>query len=75
MHADERRCMQNSSAAFYVQAVESTSDFYIRKQSPIVYLTIGEVESVGCRDLEMQLAIGALGMLAKRKTTKIGTDV
>ena len=26
--------------------VESTPDFYIRKQSPIVYLTIGEVESV-----------------------------
>ena len=24
--------------------VESTPDFYIRKQSPIVYLTIGEVE-------------------------------
>ena len=42
-----------------------------------MYLAIGKVESIGSRDPEMQLAIGALGMLAKRmlakrKTTKIG---
>ena len=56
----------------YHVTVESTPDFYIRKQSPIVYLTMGEVESVNSRDPEMQLAIGALGMLSKRKMTKIG---
>ena len=56
----------------YHVTVESTPNFYIWKQSPIVYLTIGEVESVNNRDPEMQLAIGALGMLSKRKMTKIG---
>ena len=39
-----------------------------------MYLVTGKVESihVGSRDPEMQLAIGTLGMLAKRKMTKIG---
>ena len=51
--------------------IEATPDFYIRKQSPIVYLTIGEVESIGSVDSEVQLAIGTLGMLARRRTTMI----
>ena len=48
-------------------AVKATPDFYIRKQSPVVYLTIGEVENVGSGDPEMQLAVGALSMLARKK--------
>lgn len=52
--------------------VESTPDFYIRNQAPLVYLVIGEVESVGSKDPEIQLAIGCLGMLTTRKTTQIG---
>ena len=52
--------------------VEATPDFYVCKQALIVYLMIGEVGSKGSKDPEMQLAIGTLGMLAKRKTTKIG---
>lgn len=51
--------------------VEATPDFYVRKQAPIMYLMIGEVESKGSKDPEMQLAIGTLGMVAKRKTTKL----
>ena len=47
--------------------LEDTPDFYIRKQSPIVYLTIGEVERIGSKDPEVQLVIGTLGMLSKRK--------
>ena len=38
---------------------EATPDIYIRKQAPVVYLAIGEVERIGSRDPEMQLAIGA----------------
>ena len=30
-----------------------------------MYFVIGEVESIGSRDPEMQLGIGALGMLEK----------
>ena len=52
--------------------VESTPDFYTSNQAPLVYLIIGEVESVGSKDPEIQLAIGCLGMLTTRKTTQIG---
>ena len=52
--------------------VESTPDFYIRRKTPIVYLVLGEVHSIGSKDPEIQLAIGCLGMLSKRRTTKIG---
>ena len=51
--------------------MEATPDFYIRKQEPLTYLAIGEVESTSSRDPEMQLVIGTLGILVK-KTTKIG---
>lgn len=40
--------------------VESTPDFYVRKQTPIVYFMIGEVESAKSKSPEVQLAIGAL---------------
>ena len=38
-----------------------------------MYLAIGEVESIGSRDPEMQLASGTLEMLAKRKITMVLT--
>ena len=50
--------------------VESTPDFYICRETPIVYLAVGEVHSTGSKDPEIQLT---LGMLSKRRTTKIGS--
>ena len=65
------KVVANFGSGHHSVTIEATPDFYIRNQSPIVYLTIGEVESIGTVDSEVQLAIGTLGMLARRRTTMI----
>jgi len=47
------------------------SQFLYQKTGTSCVLAIGEVESIGSRYLEMQFAIGTLGMLAKRKTNSV----
>ena len=52
--------------------VEATPDFYVRKTSPIIYILLGESESSGSSDPEVQAMLAAVGVLARRATTKIG---
>jgi len=52
--------------------IEATPDFYVRKFAPIIYIIIGETESSGSEDPEVQLAVGALGALIRLRRTKMG---
>jgi len=51
---------------------EATPDVYARKVFLIIYIIIGETDSVGSQHPEVQLAIGALGSLIKLKRRKMG---
>jgi len=52
--------------------VEATPDFYVQKFAPIVYIIIGETESSGSKDPEVQLAVGTLGAMMRLRRSKMG---
>ena len=71
-------CSEGSKVIYMMEdksgsiVIEATPDFYVRKVAPIIYIIIGETESVGSEEPEVQLAIGALGALIKLRRTKMG---
>ena len=55
--------------------VEATPDFYTKKLSPVICLITGETQSVGSRQPDVQLAIGALGALFKLRRALLRQQV